>query len=1037
MKIVLQKLIGAAIHPLSWIDSDSFRRSLFLPIVLILVFVALIGHSDAFQVGVKVPTGFVIEKVAGDGLATDVYCLAVGSRGEVFVSGPGYIRQLLDWDGDGIFEESKLFADSPSSGAQGMWYGDGVLLCTGDGGLWQFPDRDLNGVADGKPKLIMKMTTNGEHTAHAIRKHQDGWFYLLAGNATAIRDEYFDGKFSPIKSPHAGFLMRMSPDFKDREIVAHGFRNAYDFDFNTAGEIFVYDSDGERDISLPCYRPTRVFRIQPGDDAGWVSEGWKRSSCFFDMPEELGALGRGSPTGVHCNRAGSFPAEFDEAVFVADWTFGRIHVFRKEPASGEYDRGSDFAIADGQFGFAVTDMAAAQDGSLLVSVGGRGTAGAVYRISAVPDFKRKKPAIVPPLSPRLRDPFCLRTEWSRYQAVSILKTLVDDSPALRTVALESLVGRLENISATDDELTKLLVAGIEKNLASFEPQLAKLVYRISSELDRARLSQINTADLPKASQLVIELASAQVEEESEQARIRLIEGVARSLADGQADRLAICRVGQLALGGCGPASVPEMFKGYSSQLPLLSFDGTIAVGILLADAIQLAIVQGDKEGAMEIGRLAAMLRLREQRLLEVLVDQIGDESNPVEDIHWLNCIAQTEADFSPATSTRIARTLVKLDAKIEAANLRIDRNWALRMRKLTRSLFQLDSQIAEEVQAQISGRDGQVYLFDELPNELKNRASSAFAARIVDDWKHATPNQLRVAASGNSSRTKTLWRKAAEFEHLREVAILALALDPQIDDRSLMIEGLKSRNNALIKHSAMAICKIAIEPDPNEQLAAFKSASRMGWSKEEVDVRDQLMRLLQMQTSRDFGYESKSYGKQQTAVLKRWSDLLRSKYEKRFDEMISNEPLVKLSRQLEQMDWQKGNVERGSQIYQRLQCALCHDGGSRLGPRLEGVTKRFQREDLFRTIISPSRQIPERYRATIVETVDGLMYKGTIIYESVDGITLQDVNGTTIRINHGDIESKVKSATSLMPAGLLDQLEFSQWADLYAYLRTL
>ena len=440
-----------------------------------------------------------------------------------------------------------------------MWCGDKILLGIGDGGLWKYVDGDQDGLADAQPSRIMEFTTSGEHTAHAIRKHHDGWFYLLAGNATTISDIYFDGRHSPVKSPDAGFLMRMSADFEKREIVAHGFRNAYDFDFNSAGEIFLYESDGERDISLPWYRPTRVFRIQPGDHAGWISAGWKRPSHFFDMPEEMGDLGRGSPTGVVSYQANAFPAEFNDAIFVADWTFGRIIVFKKDPNTGEYDRGSDFATTHGQFGFAVTDLAIAEDGSLLVSVGGRGTGGAVYRIRADSTLGRgtgpkREPAL------RQQEPFCIRGDWSRRQVMEVLATLASDSQESSLVALEALVGRTDCISVTDEELVELLVSGLEKNLAAFESRRAKLVYRIAGELNLEILSQIKTSGLPAASGLLLDLAAAR----DDQARKRLIESVVNRLAEGQSDRMEVVRIGHLALGGCGAASAAEMFKGYTA-----------------------------------------------------------------------------------------------------------------------------------------------------------------------------------------------------------------------------------------------------------------------------------------------------------------------------------------------------------------------------------------------------------------------------------------------------------------------------------------
>lgn len=179
-----------------------------------------------------------------------------------------------------------------------MAFDESGLLCIGDGGLWKFLDVNNNAMADAAPEQLLSIKTGGEHDAHEIRKGPDGWWYLIAGNGTPILPEFYAGSDSPIKNPRAGFLMRMSPDWKEKEIFAHGFRNAYDFDFNGDGDIFVFDSDGERDISLPWYRPTRVFRVRAGDDAGWVAPGWKRPSYFFDMPEVIGELGRGSPTGV-------------------------------------------------------------------------------------------------------------------------------------------------------------------------------------------------------------------------------------------------------------------------------------------------------------------------------------------------------------------------------------------------------------------------------------------------------------------------------------------------------------------------------------------------------------------------------------------------------------------------------------------------------------------------------------------------------------------------------------------------------------------
>src|SRR5690606_20545514 len=117
-----------------------------------------------------------------------------------------------------------------------------------------------------------------------VRRGPEGSWYLLAGNDAGIGERHAQGSMSPVKLPEAGALLRFSPDFSHCEVFADGFRNAYDFDFGPQGDLLVYDSDDERDISLPWYRPTRVFQVVVGSHAGWLSRSWKRPDYFFEMP---------------------------------------------------------------------------------------------------------------------------------------------------------------------------------------------------------------------------------------------------------------------------------------------------------------------------------------------------------------------------------------------------------------------------------------------------------------------------------------------------------------------------------------------------------------------------------------------------------------------------------------------------------------------------------------------------------------------------------------------------------------------------------
>ncbi len=355
-------------------------------LILFLVTATTWSHAEAQEKvsWLEVPEGFEVTQFANDELATDIFCMTFDSKGRCVVAGPGYIKVLIDNDQDGTADNAQLFYGAFPAGVQGMYFDGNDLLCTGGQGMMRLADRNGDNRADGSPQKILSVKTGGEHHAHAIRKGPDGRFYMIAGNFSGLNASTLTSPNSPVKNPESGVILRLNKNFMGREIVVDGFRNAYDFAFNSYGDMFTYDSDGERDISLPWYRPTRVFQCSPASHAGWISRSWKRPNYYFDMPPVLAETGRGSPTGVVTYRHTQFPKNFDDSIFVLDWTFGRvINVQTAENKGGYSSTPSLFMKGKGAFGFAPTDAEIGPDGSLYVSVGGRNTRGGVYRVTYV------------------------------------------------------------------------------------------------------------------------------------------------------------------------------------------------------------------------------------------------------------------------------------------------------------------------------------------------------------------------------------------------------------------------------------------------------------------------------------------------------------------------------------------------------------------------------------------------------------------------------------------------------------------------------
>ncbi len=358
-----------------------------LPFFLSLVFLSslcplcLCGESS----GLRLPEGFEVVEWADSSLANDIYCLTVGPSGQVVVSGRGYVRQLVDEKGAGKATRALDFAEAPRDGAMGLcWDGDD-LYCMGDGGLRRY--RQAGGAGRTRPsELLYPFKTGGEHSAHAILRGPDGWLYVIGGDGTGISRKEASLPTSPIKEPIGGGVVRFTPDFRGSEIVADGFRNAYGMDFNPDGELFTFDSDNERCVSLPWYEQCRFYHVAAGSHHGWQAhqhaQTWRQPPYFLDVTPPVAHLERGSPTGVVCYRHTQFPPHYRGGLFLLDWTFGRVWFLKLERAGSSYTAQREvFLQATGEDGFAPTAAAVdPRNGDLYLSIGGRGTRGAVYRI---------------------------------------------------------------------------------------------------------------------------------------------------------------------------------------------------------------------------------------------------------------------------------------------------------------------------------------------------------------------------------------------------------------------------------------------------------------------------------------------------------------------------------------------------------------------------------------------------------------------------------------------------------------------------------
>jgi putative heme-binding domain-containing protein len=140
----------------------------------------------------------------------------------------------------------------------------------------------------------------------------------------------------------------------------------------------------------------------------------------------------------------------------------------------------------------------------------------------------------------------------------------------------------------------------------------------------------------------------------------------------------------------------------------------------------------------------------------------------------------------------------------------------------------------------------------------------------------------------------------------------------------------------------------------------------------------------------------------------------------------------------------KGSIERGQKLIaaslkSEVQCLKCHtiNGvGGQVGPDLSTIGSKASRENLLESILYPSRAIADQYQQYAVETKNGIVINAIVTEESPRYLVLRDVNAKEYKVNLGDIDSKKKVPTSLMPE-LIRYLSEQDLVDIVDYLYSL
>jgi putative heme-binding domain-containing protein len=141
-------------------------------------------------------------------------------------------------------------------------------------------------------------------------------------------------------------------------------------------------------------------------------------------------------------------------------------------------------------------------------------------------------------------------------------------------------------------------------------------------------------------------------------------------------------------------------------------------------------------------------------------------------------------------------------------------------------------------------------------------------------------------------------------------------------------------------------------------------------------------------------------------------------------------------------------ITRGMHAFAKAQCTQCHAaaghaaagtaaGTPALGPDLVETLRRHRGRSLLEQILEPSREIHERYRTEQFLLTNGRLVAGIVREETPDVCRVVPnllAPETVVTVRKADVEERVATRQSAMPAGLLDVLSRQEILDLVAFV---
>ncbi len=931
---------------------------------------------------------------------------------------------LADKDGDGKADQSTVFyqgpdliapigiavAAYPSPDRQGgVSYK--VFVCQSPD-ILVFEDKDGDGKADGPPKKLLTGFggIDHDHGVHGITIGPDGKLYFTVGDQGVKDLQSSDGKGRKWTTNHtdcqAGTVWRCDQDGTNLELIAHNFRNNYECCVNSFGEVWLSDNDDDGN------QQTRICFVMPGGNYGYWPRGPGQSHWHEEQPgvvHKALRTGFGSPTGICFYEGTLLPERFRGELLHTDAGPRELRAFLRKPKGAGYELQKEDLLTSMDTWFRPSDVCVAPDGSVIVAdwydpgVGGHGmgdwTRGRIYRVTPKGHQGYKVPAVK------------LDTKEG------VLAALGSPCLATRAVAEQKLRGETPEavwklIEEASEAKDKLLVA----RLSALAPHIMPF-----AKWNRVVPSLIWEDD-PQFKQLGVRIIESKIPALDKDSLVDFVKGP----PSGNTPSMPISGKREWLLGLRLVPVSPELIKTFYALAKL--YDGhdhfyraalNIACGTDTArrDAILADFDKHFPEWNDKVADLVWELRPKSvlPRLEKLLADGklTAAQKGRVVDILAVN--------DDPAAGKAMLKLLtadhpVEVRARaLENLRLFLPGKWKA-LEKSEELQSTIDRLLADEKTVTTGLKLIAAARYPSVLDKVAGLAAdpktpAAVRAEAVRTLG-AVPNPEAAKAVAALLRDKTVAADAV-------AALAALAGGPprsqsaKVALAALQAEVTAADTPAESKRTALAA--LAGTHPGTVWLLQLKAKNQM--PAELVAEAGRLLRNSPFQAERNKAIQLfPAPGKLDVAKLPPISELAK----------------------------RTGSADRGKEIMAKsitneVQCLKCHTVrgvGGHIGPDLSMIGKKASRENLFESILQPSKAIADQYVSWKVDAEDGQSVVGLIVEETDSTITVRDANGKDHRFPVKGTEKK-KQLTSLMPDNLAAALTEDELIDLVEYLTTL